>query len=963
MSLATFATRVRTLLIAANFFFIAAPCSVFAQSNDLMTLQQRVFQANQSGRFQEALRLSEQALALAERSFGPRSPAVAQAHLSIAVQLQSLGNLPAAEEHYRKGLATQESAARPDDPSLGMFVSGLGGLLYGQGRYEDAEPYMRRSLEIQEQVAKATGNEGSLAIALFMLGSNHTLMGRLEDGRGLLERSLTLFERLQPSGGLQTAIVLNNLATNRQKANDLAGAIAHQGRALDLFERHAPTNLPAIAKNTHNFAYLLRQQGQVQKAAEQYTKAIGLFRRAYPDGHPEIATAEGNLGALLRDVGALKEAEPLLASALATRVRRLPADHPDIAEAHNQMADLWIRRGDWARAVTALDAAAEIYVARARRQTDSRGTALRDDIARNRLVFGKLVKALHRHAPNDVGRAFLAAQYAIDSAAAASVAQMASRHAGGDSALAAVVRTRQDAVAEWTRVDKDLVASLADPAASAAPADSVRSKLVALDTRIRDLDNRITAEFPQYAALARPAPLPLDAAAANLAADEALILFLDTAAFPAMPEEMFVFVVTKTERRWFRLDVGPTFIAREVAALRCGLDYLGAWDIADSRCGELTGSTYTANDNALGRPLPFDAQRAHALYRALLGQAEALIAGRRLLVVPSGALTKLPLHVLVTRPPENQHPGRTTAWLARTYALAVFPAVSSLFALRHNAKASRATRPYIGIANPLLDGPDERWSRLRAAARERTSCGRSQQVAAADTRSPGARAPALRSGVADVAELRRASPLPETADEVCDVAGLLGAAETDVLLAARSTEHEVRRLSVEGRLGDYRTVHFATHGAVAGEVEGSSEPGLFLTPPPPGHPVSADDDGYLAASEILELRLDADWVILSACNTAAGEASGGEALSGLARAFFYAGARTLLVSHWYVDSVSTVALIKGAVAELGADPTLGPSEAMRRAMLALLGGTEERYWHPAYWAPFVVVGESGVKKS
>ena len=81
----------------------------------------------------------------------------------------------------------------------------------------------------------------------------------------------------------------------------------------------------------------------------------------------------------------------------------------------------------------------------------------------------------------------------------------------------------------------------------------------------------------------------------------------------------------------------------------------------------------------------------------------------------------------------------------------------------------------------------------------------------------------------------------------------------------------------------------------------------MLTPPPQG---SEADDGYLSASEIARLKLDADWVILSACNTAAGEAKGAAALSGLARAFFYAGARSLLVSHWYVDSKATVALIK-----------------------------------------------------
>ena len=208
-------------------------------------------------------------------------------------------------------------------------------------------------------------------------------------------------------------------------------------------------------------------------------------------------------------------------------------------------------------------------------------------------------------------------------------------------------------------------------------------------------------------------------------------------------------------------------------------------------------------------------------------------------------------------------------------------------------------------------------------------------------------------------DLRRAVPLPETADELCNVAGVLGARETDVLLGARASEREIFRLSEVGGLRDYRILHFATHGALAGEASGSSEPGLVLTPPLEG---SQADDGYLSASEIAGLKLDADWVILSACNTASGEAKGAEALSGLARAFFYAGARALLVSHWYVDSNATVALIKDAFAELKSDPKIGRAEALRRSMLALIDLGAEHQAHPAAWAPFVVVGEGAAAR-
>ena len=177
-----------------------------------------------------------------------------------------------------------------------------------------------------------------------------------------------------------------------------------------------------------------------------------------------------------------------------------------------------------------------------------------------------------------------------------------------------------------------------------------------------------------------------------------------------------------------------------------------------------------------------------------------------------------------------------------------------------------------------------------------------------------------------------------------------------VARGVRATGREVAPLSESGQLARYRIPHFATHGALAGQVSGSTEPGLLLTPP---ETPSEVDDGYLTASEIAGLKLDADWVILSACNTAAGGSQGAEALSGLARAFFHAQARALLVSHWEVNSKATVKLITGTMSRLALDNTMGRAEAMRQSMLALIKKGEPEQAHPAYWAPFVLVGEGG----
>ena len=203
-------------------------------------------------------------------------------------------------------------------------------------------------------------------------------------------------------------------------------------------------------------------------------------------------------------------------------------------------------------------------------------------------------------------------------------------------------------------------------------------------------------------------------------------------------------------------------------------------------------------------------------------------------------------------------------------------------------------------------------------------------------------------------------PLPETADEVCAVASAFGATPDAVFLGARATEGTLKSLNAKGALKSWRVLHFATHGLVAGETQqiaaNQAEPALMLTPP---DTPSAEDDGLLTASEVAQLDLDADWVLLSACNTASGDgAPEAEALSGLTRAFLYAGSRALVVSHWPVNSDEAVTLVTGVFGELKRSASIGRAEALRRAMLAQIGEGGARA-HPSYWAPFAIVGEGG----
>src|SRR5207248_10296487 len=182
--------------------------------------------------------------------------------------------------------------------------------------------------------------------------------------------------------------------------------------------------------------------------------------------------------------------------------------------------------------------------------------------------------------------------------------------------------------------------------------------------------------------------------------------------------------------------------------------------------------------------------------------------------------------------------------------------------------------------------------------------------------------------------LAKALPqLPDTADEVRAIAEVLKADKTDLKLGILASETTVKQTMLDS----YRIVYFATHGLVAGEVEKfakvKAEPALALTIPDTATEL---DDGLLTASEVAQLKLNADWVVLSACNTAAEEKPGAEALSGLARAFFYAGARSLLVSHWSVSDEATARLMVGTFQASARDPKLSHAQALRQSMLAMI---------------------------
>ena len=925
--------------------------------NNLAALYER------QARYSEAEPLYRRSLAIWTKALGAEHPDIGSSLTNLANLYVNQGRYAEAEPLYRRSLAIWTKALGAAHRDVGTALSGLGILYQAQGRYAEAEPLFRRSLAIRE---KALGPEhGDVGIALSVLGLLYQAQGRYAEAEPLFRRSLAIREKALGQEHDDVGTALNNLALLYVHQGRYAEAEPLYRRTVSLFEKALGLDHPKVGIVLNNLATLQVHQARYSEAEPLFMRSLAIREKALADDHPDIGISLNNLAYLYVSQGRYAEAERLHRRSLAITEKALGPGHPDVGVRLSNLARVAYLQRDWAEAADYWRRSTSIIKRRTERglsgatEGSSRGEAQRLS-----WQFVGLVKMTHRLTARGLGptatlaaEMFVTAQWALGSEAASSLAQMAARSAKGSPELARLVRERQDLVSEWKAKDKLLIAAKSEePKKRKADAEKrLVDRLAAIDTRLAEIDGRLKQDFPDYTALATPAPVSVTDVQAQLGADEALVLFLDTPEWKALPEETFIWVVTKTDVRWVRSDLGTVALTRDVAALRCGLDET-AWEgVKAETCAKALGIPLTKVPRS-GEPLPFDHARAHKLYAALFGEVQDLIKDKHLLIAPSGPLTQLPFQVLVTKPPTSSD-HRAAAWLAREHAVTVLPAVSSLTALRRVGRPSTAPRPMIGFGNPLLDGPDRRYAKDAKLARDKQRCpeARGQRTVALVGPRAGAAQVTTRGGLADLAHLKAQTPLPETADELCAVAVEVKAdVARDIRLGKQATEREIKRLSASGELAKYRVVHFATHGALAGQLDGTREPGLILTPP---DTATEEDDGYLSASEIAALKLDADWVILSACNTAAGATTSAEALSGLARVFIYAQARALLVSHWAVYSGATVKLIKAAVGEMAGDPRVGRAEAMRRAMLALIDKGAPVEAHPAYWAPFVVVGE------
>jgi CHAT domain-containing protein/tetratricopeptide (TPR) repeat protein len=525
-----------------------------------------------------------------------------------------------------------------------------------------------------------------------------------------------------------------------------------------------------------------------------------------------------------------------------------------------------------------------------------------------------------------VNEPFLAAQVAGSSAVSSAFQRNAAIRIAEQDGVGAEARERESLL-DSSRILIGQIDEAGSSTDSGQRVGAAYAQYSANTVRLKNLDRTLQGRSRRYWDLIAPEPLPISELQARardtcatglLRCDEALIDVLQTEA------GAYVFVVTREGSAWSKAGMDGAELNAAVARLRSCLDF----------------ATCTGADKRFHRKTAYD------LYMALFGDEKvaALIASKpKLLVVANGALSSLPLGVLVTKAPQEPDTfeafAHDTAWLAIAKTITVLPSVSSLKTLRILLQhgASDPTVPFIGFA-PKFSGKPA----LRGA-------------------SPTSY---FRGGQGDLERVREL-PALSNEDEINTMQMRLGGMR---VIGPDASEAKVYALDAggQGPLAKARVITFSTHGLISGEFKFLAEPALAFTPPsepPADHPQS--NDGLLTASEIAGLRLNADWVVLSACNTGSGATPEAEGLSGLARAFFYAGARTLLVSHWHVDDEPTTFLTTRTI-ELSNDGRHSRAQALQQAQQEMIGGTASipaynrlpnLLANPALWAPLSIVGE------
>jgi CHAT domain-containing protein/tetratricopeptide (TPR) repeat protein len=848
-----------------------------------------------------AEQLFQQALAIYEK-LAPNSLEVARTLNNLGIVASDRGDLARAEQYYQQALAIEEKLA-PNSLEVARTLNNLGNVAADRGDLARAEQYYQQALAIYEKLAP---NSLQVAGTLNSLGNVARDRGDLARAEQYYQQALAIYEKLAPNS-LEVAGMLNNLGNVARDRGDLARAEQLYQQALAIREKLAPNSLE-VASTLHNLGVVASDRGDLARAEQYYQQALAIYEKLAPNSL-DVADTLNNLGNVASDRGDLARAEQLYQQALAIREKLAP-NSLQVATTLNNLGNVASDRGDLARAEQLYQQALAIYEKLAPNSLDVASTLQNlANLARQQKNYPQAQQYLARvlaiyetqraAIPDPETKTAFAETYFN---AYTLQAQLALDQQQPQQAALALERSRARTLAElmFTRalpVPTNAPQALKDLIAQQ---EQLQRDLLLLARQQRQTDpddqdalQRLQAQARQLADRQRQLDQQLRQqfpAYADLLNPQPPDLKQLQAALDANTVLLY--------HAFANTELLIVAVSRQaVRGYRVKVDPRTLEnDLAAFR--KLVAKPPLERTASERRKLPALGQR---LYAALIKPAEpSLKNATTVLLCPEGALNQLPWGALIVAVDKQ---GRPTYWVERV-ALGITLSAGVYL----QAKAVRPAERGVAIAAV------SQYRRLEVAQAPKTA----QLV--------------RRSG-------RALGDLPAVKQEVAQVRRLLGKQGVAAVLEAAATPERARQMAQTARV-----VHFACHARADGVDPLGS--GLLLSP-------AGSDEGLLTAAEVVsQWRLRADVVMLSACETAVGQVRRYEGMYGLARAFLFAGSRSVGASLWRVEDVSTARLMGVFYREYVAG--VGKAEALRRAQVALL--RDRQYADPYYWSCFVLMG-------
>jgi CHAT domain-containing protein/Tfp pilus assembly protein PilF len=866
----------------------------------------------------------------------PDSLALANNLNNLGMIAANRGELDQATEFLQRALVLKQVLA-PESLDLAQGLHNLAALAGMRGDLSQATDFFRRALAIRQKLAPASLN---VANTLTNLGSVSMARGDLDLAMDYEQRALDLQQKLAPAS-LQVALSLHNMGILAELRGEQERAKDLHERALNLRQQLAPASLD-VANSLNSLAVLAEKRGALKEAMQLHQKALEIRRKSAPDSL-DVASSLNNLGVTSMQAGQLEQAESFFHRALDIELSRAPGGL-GAATSLISLGDLANRRGDWAQAVSFYQRAMDLQSVMApgtadfantlhnlgvtHRLLSPRSLTLVDDLFRraldtlelqltrfgasqdSRASFRTSYDRFYRDAIEvqlKLGQPAVAFQTLERSRARSFLDQLAER----DTIFTADIpedldRERRRVAFRADRTQQQL--SGLNHRDHEKQIEELRDQLRRLRDEANDLEEKIRRASPKLAALQYPRPLDLESTRAVL--DSGTLVL----SYSVGEKDILLFSLSREhDLRVDTLALGETELRELIRNLLLGIGLKG-------RAG-------------LPRNRSFEAQ-ARKLYALLIEPvSDRVNMAERLLILPDGPLHLLPWGSLIQEMPlSSENPGRSWRYLAE----------------------------WKPISTALSATVFAEWKKYRIQRDEHAS---PQSFAAfGDPQFPLIADQTVSTGSQDI-RVRSAAqrgfsfePLPASRREVQRIALLFP--QATLYLGPDATEEHAKSLPRKTRI-----VHFAAHAILDDRFPLNSAVVLSI----PEKFEEGHDNGLLQAWEIFEqVRLDADLVVLSACESGLGKEMGGEGLIGLTRAFQYAGARSVMASLWKISDRTTAELMVRFYKHL--KDGMAKDEALRAAQRELIqgpirvrnekGGEEEiDASAPYYWAAFQIYGD------